>query len=200
MKLGGDKMRLVEAEDGSAVVHFDNVGIGRACGDCQLCCRLLGVKSMHKPAGQKCQHQRFGKGCAIYADRPRDCRTWSCRWLCDESTRGLRRPDHGHYVVDLTYDTVTQQGQTVSALQIWIDPKYPDAHRAPELRKWLAEMGEKYRVAAIVRYGTNNAFVLAPPALTGTGEFAELRSCEFVQKSLVPTAVRLTGIQFASES
>jgi hypothetical protein len=55
----------------------------RECGDCQLCCRLLQVPPLGKKAGQRCQYQKFGKGCAVYhtAKMPPECRLWNCRWI-----------------------------------------------------------------------------------------------------------------------
>jgi len=38
----------------------------RQCGGCTLCCKLLPVPPLEKLAGQRCQHQRHGKGCAVY--------------------------------------------------------------------------------------------------------------------------------------
>ena len=38
----------------------------RQCGDCQLCCKLLPVKSLAKLAGDRCSHQKHHKGCDVY--------------------------------------------------------------------------------------------------------------------------------------
>jgi hypothetical protein len=52
-----------------------------------------------KPHNVRCKHLR-SKGCGIYATRPAPCRAWSCRWLMDASTSGLRRPDLAGYAID----------------------------------------------------------------------------------------------------
>ncbi len=78
----------------------------RKCGDCSLCCKLLPMPELAKPANKRCKHQRYGKGCAIYARRPDSCRTWSCRWLLGEGTDDLPRPDRSHYVIDPMPDFV----------------------------------------------------------------------------------------------
>lgn len=65
----------------------------RICGDCQLCCKLMPVEEFDKPANCRCEHQRTGKGCAIYADRPMSCALWNCRWLVDTECAGLPRPE-----------------------------------------------------------------------------------------------------------
>jgi hypothetical protein len=31
--------------------------------------------------------------------------------------------------------------QNIQVAQIWVDPKYPDAHRDPALRRWMFRRG-----------------------------------------------------------
>ena len=135
--------------------------MNRQCGGCQLCCRLVPVKSLGKPAGQRCQHQRFNKGCAIYATRPIDCRLWSCAWLTDPIASSLSRPDHCGYVIDAMLDFVQQErpdGTMADFIcaQIWIDPKRPDAHRDPKLRAYLRAKN----LPALVRFNSDQALFL----------------------------------------
>jgi hypothetical protein len=106
MELAGDRMTVVE-RDGVTTFTFDDKGTGRVCGDCQLCCKLLPVPPLKKAAGRRCQHQKFGKGCAIQDHKPFACRAWSCRWLSDPATAGMSRPDRSHYVIDVVSDYVT---------------------------------------------------------------------------------------------
>jgi len=179
VELTGDHITMTEYEDGSAEFKFSAETTGRRCGGCQLCCRLVPVASLNKPAGEKCRHAKVGHGCTIYRFRPHDCRTWACRWLAQSAeTAGLRRPDRSHYVIDLTYDTVHMlkpdgEKLPVSVLQVWVDPAFPDAHRDPALRRYLANMGARYRVAALVRYGASKGFVLYPPAMCADGQWHE---------------------------
>ena len=55
--------------------------LGRNCGRCSLCCKLLRVDPLEKPEGQWCKHCKPGTGCQIYADRPELCATFMCAWL-----------------------------------------------------------------------------------------------------------------------
>jgi len=48
---------------------------------CNLCCKLIGVKPIQKPAYRMCAHACKGSGCGIYEDRPDDCKTFECLWL-----------------------------------------------------------------------------------------------------------------------
>lgn len=163
----------------------------RTCGDCQLCCRLLPVAGVNKPANQRCRHQRHGKGCAVYgimggsfgAPRmPLECKLWSCRWLVGDGTRDLARPDRSHYVLDVMQDFVTVQETPdsekikIGALQVWVDPAHPDAHRDPALRAYLARAGAEGGLVAIIRYDSSKGFTLVPPALSPTGDWIEVQS------------------------
>lgn len=119
--------------------------MNRRCGDCTLCCKLLPAPELEKPAGARCSHQRHGKGCAVYARRPWSCATWTCRWLAGDDTSDLSRPDRVHYVIDVMPDFVRvgPDSQAVPVVQVWIDPDYPDAHRDPRLRAYLARRGTR---------------------------------------------------------
>jgi hypothetical protein len=153
-------------------------GSGRICGSCQLCCRLLPTEEIDKPALKRCQHQKHGVGCAIYAKRPISCELWNCRWLINDDANELPRPDRAHYVLDVMGDVIaavdneTGERMECPALQVWVDPDYPDAHRAPTLRRWI----DRQAMPAIIRYGTTKGFVLFPPSITSDGQWREQES------------------------
>ena len=73
---------------------------GRRCGTCSLCCTVLRVDELAKPAGRDCLHQRGANGCAIHATRPAICRSYRCLWLQGALEDG-ERPDAIGAVVDL---------------------------------------------------------------------------------------------------
>jgi hypothetical protein len=160
---------------------------GRHCGSCSLCCRLVPVATLGKEAGQKCWYARHqAKGCcSVYhtPTQPAVCQVWSCYWLIDSAFPG-NRPDRSHYVVDVMPDWIVarQDGieQRVPVLQIWVDPTYPDAHRDPRLRAWIAQTAERTGMCGLVRYGHHSPgdtlpadLVLIPPHLTTTKEWYE---------------------------
>ena len=156
----------------------------RRCGDCQLCCKLLPVRSLDKGAGQKCKHQSHAKGCAVYARLARvspECRLWSCRWLVEDDTADLRRPDRSHYVIDIMPDFVTLQEDETGKLehkqcvQIWVDPKHRDAHRDPALRAYLERRAEE-NIVGLVRWGETDGMAIFPPGLSSDGEWHEKES------------------------
>jgi hypothetical protein len=165
----------------------------RHCGDCTLCCKLVPVHdgvlingkrmpgSIDKKSGERCKYQRFGKGCMVYntSKMPSCCQLWNCRWLVNDDTHDLPRPDRVHYVIDVLPDYVTVVDHTTGAktnvevIQIWCDPHYPDAHRDPALRRYLERQGEQNKMA-LIRYNEKDAMTLIPPAMTGKG-FVEYR-------------------------
>jgi len=155
----------------------------RECGSCNLCCKLLPVPPLGKKAGERCKLLKFGKGCTVYhtAKMPPECAIWNCRWLVNDDTADLRRPDHAHYVIDIMPDFITAQDnetgekRNIQVTQIWIDPKYPDAHRDPALRRWMFRRAEEGK-AALVRYNAHDAIVIFPPPFDKDGQWHEIKT------------------------
>jgi hypothetical protein len=153
--------------------------MNRHCGGCTLCCRLIPVEELGKPAGTRCEHQRTGKGCAIYERRPVSCREWSCLWLIGTEGGGelqLSRPDRSHYVLDESPDLVRIRNdetgeveQELTVMQIWCDPLFPDAWRDPALLAMLDRSG----VVGLVRYGSDKGFAIFPPSRSSDGQWHE---------------------------
>lgn len=99
------------------------------CGECSMCCKLLRVESLDKPQGKWCGHARPGKGCAIYEERPGDCRAFKCVWLMSQQRDQLGecmapelRPDRCKVIF-----TMGNDGATLIA---HVDPAYPGAWRS----------------------------------------------------------------------
>jgi hypothetical protein len=148
--------------------------VTRQCGDCQLCCRLLPVPPLGKGHNQRCQHQKFGKGCAVYRKpaMPPECSLWNCRWLVNDDTADLSRPDRSHYVIDIIPDFISLEDNetgartNVQVVQVWLDPAHPEAHRDPQLRAYLLRRAEQ-GTAAIVRIDSKRAIILFAPSMAG---------------------------------
>ena len=149
----------------------------RRCGECNLCCTLLPVRSLDKKGGERCKHAR-GLGCKVYHKEgmPIECKLWNCRWLIDPTTTKLLRPDISHYVIDIMPDFVTSPQANgrdikVPVLQVWIDPRYPDAHRDPNFREWVRQ--HEPQCAVLCRFGEMEAILLIPPHMSSNGEWEE---------------------------
>jgi hypothetical protein len=163
------------------VVFESDMPTTRSCGDCQLCCKLLPVRGINKPANTTCQFQKFHKGCTVYhTDKmPMECGMWNCRWLVNDDTADQSRPDRSHYVIDVMPDFVdctdneTGEQTQVEVVQVWVDPNHRDAHRDPALRRYLHRRAAE-GVAAIIRYSSSEAFVLMGPPFMGDGQWHEI--------------------------
>lgn len=143
--------------------------VTRQCGECTLCCELLPVAEINKPASTRCKHQSRTKGCKIYANRPISCRVWSCVWWLNVDVEGMRRPDKTHYVIDPTPDIVKQTNDDTGysaelpVIQVWCDPKYPEAYKDPALLDFIYRRAEE-GMGTLVRFNSyDSVFVAAPP-------------------------------------
>jgi hypothetical protein len=64
----------------------------RSCGDCSVCCTIIGVSSLEKPAGRPCIH--LGpKGCELFGSpaRPPECSAFRCAYIL--GAEWIDRPD-----------------------------------------------------------------------------------------------------------
>jgi hypothetical protein len=136
-----------------------------------------------KPAGECCEHQRHGKGCTIYSERPFGCRFWNCRWLVNDDTADLRRPDRSRYVIDMVPDFITLRPNdggehtNIEVVQIWCDPHEPDAWRDPALLAYI-ERRARDGIAALIRFDNRRAITVFAPAMSQDGEWHEVHNGE----------------------
>ena len=56
------------------------------CGDCTMCCKLLAVPEIEKPALKWCKHCSNPGGCGIYDTKPKSCTEFECIWLQTQKT------------------------------------------------------------------------------------------------------------------
>ena len=69
-------------------------------------------------------------------------------------------------------DDATGAVQHIQVVQIWVDPKFPDAHRDPALRAYLERRAEE-NIIGLVRWDDEKAIALFPPALSADGQWHE---------------------------
>jgi len=158
--------------------------MARQCGDCTLCCKLLPVRELQKLSNTRCQYQRYGKGCTVYNTRkmPGSCKLWNCRWIINDDTEELSRPDRVGYVIDImpeyvvTIDNPGDAPRKKGVIQVWVDPSRPDAHRDPALRAYLERRARDEHFAALIRNGASEAFVLVAPCLNDEDKWLEIGS------------------------
>jgi hypothetical protein len=116
------------------------IALGRSCGECSLCCNLLHVVELRKPANIWCEHCQPGRaegGCTIYESRPSICRQYACGWLMSSNVGDEWRPLKCRMILSLApIDGV--QVCTVS-----VDPAFPDAWQREPYYSQLRRMASK---------------------------------------------------------
>ncbi|ODT85904.1 YkgJ family cysteine cluster protein [Phenylobacterium sp. SCN 70-31] len=147
----------------------------KACGPCTLCCRVLAVGELDKPAGRTCAHQKTGVGCGIYETRPSGCRTFECVWLMDPEMPHRFRPDQTKVVLD-------QDAQGLRLIAR-CDPANPQAWRRnpmyAALKGYAADTWGTGRIVLAV--AGHRTWLIAPREDVDLGEVdsdAELRVVE----------------------
>jgi hypothetical protein len=103
---------------------------GRSCGDCALCCKVMGIIDLDKPPGVWCPHCVGGKHCATYETRPTECRTFNCMYLERAELGEEWRPNKSKIVLVAGPNSITA----------YMDPGNPGAWRKEpfysSLRNW----------------------------------------------------------------
>lgn len=103
----------------------------RSCGDCTKCCEgwLSGEALGHKfYLGRPCHFLAIGKGCTIYAKRPKEpCQTYKCGWLQSEDIPEWMKPSEINAIIDfcnineIPYLRVKEAGEVLSSKVLtWI--------------------------------------------------------------------------------
>lgn len=91
-------------------------------------------------------------------------------------------------MIDSTLDYVTLSNNEtgdehkIPVVQVWIDPKYPRAHRDPALRQYLQDLD----MAGLVRYDSRKAITLFPPTHASDDEWHEVSNCSDVGREHSP--------------
>jgi hypothetical protein len=126
--------------------------IGRSCGDCTLCCKVMAIEEIAKPAGRWCRHCKPGRGCTVYDSRPSECRAFNCLWLVDDRFGPHWQPGKSKMVLTTSDD----------GIEIRCDPAVPFAWRKQPYRGEigaLATAGEAHDVTVLVISGERMVLV-----------------------------------------
>lgn len=97
--------------------------MSRQCGTCTKCCEgWLSGEAHGKPfyKGKPCHFISIGKGCSIYAKRPKDpCVSYKCDWLLNEEIPEWMKPSDinaiidTQYIKDISYLRLIEAGETL---------------------------------------------------------------------------------------
>jgi len=109
----------------------------KPCGTCSLCCKVMEVGEIAKPAGSWCPRFAKGVGCTVHADKPQTCRHFQCYWSVSEVLGEEWRPDRSKLVlwsdaegrviveVDPSTPSAWKREPFYSALKTWSDTRRP---------------------------------------------------------------------------
>ena len=109
--------------------------VKRSCGSCTLCCKVLTVEELSKPNGQWCPHCIKGRGCAIYSDRPDECRRFQCGYLLS--------PALGEHWLPVRSKLVVAYKPDGMEVIIHVDPGVPNAWRAEPYHSQIRSMARQ---------------------------------------------------------
>ena len=116
--------------------------IARECDECTACCTALGIVALEKKAGCDCPHANAG--CEIYAERPDECRSYSCEWKKGKYRDG-DRPDKVGIVVDSGVNHAFRQKYgpgAVVARELYLKEDRGSQYAAVEFMRRLQEDGK----------------------------------------------------------
>ncbi len=149
---------------------------GRVCGSCSLCCKVLRIEELDKPAGRWCSHCTAGRdGCHIYDTRPPSCRSFHCSWLINPELGAEWRPTTAKMV--LYYERPAKR------LAVHVDPEFPSAWQGEpyyrQLKAWTcaaidsarAPSSDAWLMAPILVYVNDRAIVMLPNRDIEVGTF-----------------------------
>lgn len=111
---------------------------GRSCGQCSLCCKLLHVIELQKPAGKWCSHCKPGRGgCSIYEARPQICRGYFCGWMLSPNVGEEWYPLKSHMVLSLS------KLDGINVVTVTVDERFATAWREPLYHSQLRNMATR---------------------------------------------------------
>ena len=161
----------------------------RVCGDCSLCCRVMSVATLNKPAGVWCGHCRPGRErCTIYEARPEECRRFVCLYLIEARLDEDWKPSRSRIVLttDLGGDRITAN----------VDPQRPDAWKLSpyyeHLKRW-AEVSLPFRGQVMVRVG-RHVYMIFPDRDVDVGEVG-LDETIIIEERETPLGVELEPLK-----
>jgi len=164
LRVRGGTLTFGDLEGAEAHLAKRAAELGRKCGSCSLCCKVLEIPEIEKPAGRWCKDCKPGHGCAIYEKRPEVCRAFGCQWLVDGSFSAEWAPTRSKMVLRMMpgYDGGL-------ALHVVVDPSYPNAWRKSPYYEHLKDRST--RIGVMVCIGTRRISLFPPDKEVEFGEY-----------------------------
>ncbi len=132
----------------------------RACGSCELCCTVMGVRELGKQPFSPCAHVAGdGRGCSIWGEHPASCQRFACLWRGSDELlpAELFPPDCG-FLVELDPSPAWP-----TAVKVCPDPARPQAWDTPANRALFGRLAAAWNCpVVIVDEGVRASWVFAP--------------------------------------
>lgn len=158
IKLPGANFVIGDAEGAEAHIKQRADKLGRSCGSCSLCCKILDIPELDKPSGRWCSHCKPGKGgCEIYSDRPLVCRAFGCQWLADGSFGDHWYPVCSRMVLRMLPNS--QEGSSPLRLHVNVDTAYRGAWRA---EPYWSDLRDRATRMQVIVYEGDRMFAVYP--------------------------------------
>jgi len=97
-----------------------------------MCCKLMAIPALEKPANSWCPKYVMKKGCGDYGGRPQACRAFECLYLTADALPEAWRPDKAKFMI--------WSGREGRRLIVDVDPANPMAWRQPpyyaQIKAW----------------------------------------------------------------
>jgi hypothetical protein len=143
--------------------------MSRQCGPCSLCCHSMGVPTIGKAPDERCAHLRQQR-CAVYAERPQECRDFACLWLQGALPNALR-PDK--------IKAVAYMNNSGNIVVFRVMPVHRGAHRKEPLRTYIETIA-KSGASVVVSCG-GERHVFGPLAARGEDLYVEQEDATLVK-------------------
>lgn len=112
--------------------------IQKTCGTCSICCKIVAVEDLAKPAHQWCIHNVPRKGCGIWGSHPEACKVWQCGWILMPHLDERWKPEKCGFVIRTRFQ--------IQQLVIDVEPSKPNAWRQEpffsEIHRWARKAPE----------------------------------------------------------
>ncbi|CAN7528985.1 hypothetical protein LJR219_003732 [Phenylobacterium sp. LjRoot219] len=132
----------------------------RRCNGCDLCCSIMGVRELQKPAFTPCAKLAgAGAGCSVWGEHPASCKSFACLWRGSDDLLPpeLFPPDCG-FLVELDPSPAWP-----TAVKVCPAPGRPDAWDTPRNRTLFASLAAAWNCpVVIVGEGVRASHVFAP--------------------------------------
>lgn len=149
--------------------------VEKTCGNCDVCCNILEVRELNKPAFCNCKDRADHGGCGVYDTRPSICRDWSCAYILNLIPGGEEiRPNN----LGLMFYPVTAENNDLGLSMLMGQEVWPDALLSSDAQKVLSLLSK--HVLTLIRHYKKEEFTYVGPQEKIT-EF-EKRHKEYMSK------------------